>query len=501
MQKLLVCLLLVLCSNSAFAQSFDRIEGLGVDRANLTADQLKQRENKLLETQEFWVMRRPEMYEAPARIFDPQVWAWINRPNSCNADPYLIAAIGFTESAGRSDAVTNVKPQAVGWGQFIKKAMKEVGLKITEQKVTKEKPGWKGKGKKRKLVMKKVKETIIIDDRLDPEKSIAAVGMRLCNSYKVLGRFDLAVQAHHNGMGRLLDQLQLYTGEKVTEKNAAMIVAKYDLSFTKLFFDNTPYHKPKLYEFFNKIPNSGDTYYFKIKKAMEVLKLYEVSPVNYVALYQKYQTPFKADRISANRQWYFYRPEQFQRLQFQNLTAIVQANLNGRLVSLPQPWSSFGIMPRISGKSPIAEKDPENRMMYISAEPSVIGALLYAIDEVKRLQGAKFQPYEVNSMVRSIEYQERLKKTNGNAKTDLPIHTIGKAVDVPLKNVSKDMRRDLLFIFWEMDSVGLISYIDEDQQDTIHVVPHPDYEEFFNQVYMKSVGIEVNAYVDFSVLE
>jgi len=158
------------------------------------------------------------------------------------------------------------------------------------------------------------------------------------------------------------------------------------------------------------------------------------------------------------------------------------------LVPLPVPYAQYGLSPRLAGKSPIAERDPKNRQAYVASEPATVGLLIYIANEARLLAGRNFQAIEVNSLVRSEEYQGRLQGSNPNARTALPTHTIGKAFDLPLKGKSSAYRRDLLFILSDLESVGMLAFIPEGSQDTIHVVVHPEWEQFFTVVYQKATA-------------
>ncbi len=82
------------------------------------------------------------------------------------------------------------------------------------------------------------------------------------------------------------------------------------------------------------------------------------------------------------------------------------------------------------------------------------------------MQGKKFRPYEINSLVRTIATQFDLGDDKGSkASLVLPIHTIGKAFDFPVAGMDKDRLRDLLFILYDMDSHGMISYSPEYQTE------------------------------------
>jgi hypothetical protein len=506
MKKLLVSMLMALVCSPVAAQTLDRIPGLGKDRENLTDELLKIRYEAMLESQEFSLLRRADAERAPARIFDPAIAAIILKASSDHAVPAsLIRAVGFVESYGKHDAVSPTGP--VGWGQFTKAKAEEVGLRIrtVSRKVGVTKTECRGKGKRR--TCREVKRTITVrdrfDDRLDFAKAIQAVALSLARGHRTFGRWDFAVQEHHNGNGRIRKMLSIYTGQKVTNDNAAQIIRQHQITFTKLYFSNTPYFRTELYQYLLDIPDYGSTYSFRVLQAERLLNQYQSSPRLYSARFDMYRSHFKPDLVPTTRMWYFFRPEEVGRMRFANLKAIQDAAAAGRLVSLPQPWDKFGYLPRLSGTSPIAKKDLPNQNEYLRAEIPTIGLLLYVMNELKILQGSKFLPYETNSLVRTTQTQERLLDDPGTqASAGLPTHTWGKAVDFPVLGMSKNRVRDLHFILTELDSYGLISFNAEHQLVgkgrkkkkillTYHMVPHPDAAARFEQVYAQAVGHKV----------
>lgn len=77
------------------------------------------------------------------------------------------------------------------------------------------------------------------------------------------------------------------------------------------------------------------------------------------------------------------------------------ALLTGGLARLPDDPSSYNLEPRLTGPSPIGEKDLPNQTSYLAARPATIGALLEVASRVKR------GPIEITSLVRHSDYQSR----------------------------------------------------------------------------------------------
>jgi hypothetical protein len=511
MRKLLATMLIALSCVPAAAQTLDRILGLGIDRANLSTELLEIRARRIIDAGEFAVLRHPDSLNAPERLltgrFSELIDLWSNH---YNFDPDLVRAIAFVECRGLVLDCVSRKGWPQGPFQIDDKTMRD--MKLRKYTVTVPEPAtklvWKGKGKNRKQVVESYtkKTKVQVDERFDLDKVVQAVVKRLDLYRRIYaGRDDLATQIHHNGPGRMLEQIRLYTGNKdLKEKTVGEAVRQYGLTYAKVYFENTPYFRPKLNKYLTEIPDFGDTYWFNVSKARELLKLYREDPAAYRALYHSYRSPFKADGLSPNRMWYFFKPEDVWQMQFPDLDAIQDAVKTGRLVDLPEPWEKFGILPRLTGTSPIAEADLANQREYLRAETATIGAVLYIMSELRLLQGAKFKPYETNSLVRTSITQMTLRGITAQATATLPTHEWGKAIDFPVLGMDKGRVRDLLFILNELDSYGMISFVPEHALvgkgkkakrvlATYHVVPHPDPERqaIFVKAYEKAVGYSI----------
>lgn len=155
---------------------------------------------------------------------------------------------------------------------------------------------------------------------------------------------------------------------------------------------------------------------------------------------------------------------------------------NGGLAPLPHDPLRFNVTPRLDGPSPIGEKDLDRQVSYIAARPATIGALLDIASRVKS------GPVEVTSLVRHTEYQGALGSTNPNARTAVPMHTMGLAVDIALVNTPLETVREIRDVLVAMRDAGEILFIGERRQLVFHVVPHPSRLGHFHQVYAQALG-------------
>jgi hypothetical protein len=163
-------------------------------------------------------------------------------------------------------------------------------------------------------------------------------------------------------------------------------------------------------------------------------------------------------------------------------SAVERALYNGGLARLPSDPARYNLAPRVNGLYPIGEKDIENQLSYIAARPAAIGALLTVAARVKS------GPIEITSLVRHTEYQGALMKTNANATTPVPTHTMGLAFDIGLVNATPRQAYEIRDVLRKMRDAGDILFIGERQQLVFHVVPHPSRLGYFTDVYTRALG-------------
>jgi len=166
---------------------------------------------------------------------------------------------------------------------------------------------------------------------------------------------------------------------------------------------------------------------------------------------------------------------------FEDLEHLRRATESGELVAVSSVELPH-VHPRLSGTSPIAEKDLENQPLYVALRPAAMGML---IDIAQRVQ---YGPLELTSLVRTAEYQQALMRGNGNANTDVPTHAMGYAVDIGLKFMPPETAAELRRVLEEMRANGDIYFIAEANQLTFHIVPVPSRISNFEALYHQTVA-------------
>jgi hypothetical protein len=127
---------------------------------------------------------------------------------------------------------------------------------------------------------------------------------------------------------------------------------------------------------------------------------------------------------------------------------------------------------------------------YSVAERSTIGCLLFVARQLERLEGKKFKGVQTSNLVKLINDADPGGGTKKSLKadTELPMHSLGWAFDLPRKGLSKDQVRDLNFILTDLRYAGLLAVTDEGKQAAFHVVRNPTEANRFEQFYWDAVA-------------
>jgi hypothetical protein len=156
---------------------------------------------------------------------------------------------------------------------------------------------------------------------------------------------------------------------------------------------------------------------------------------------------------------------------------LLEALAQGELRFLPHRLELFNVAPRLSGRWPIGERDLQHQHLYLAARPAALGCLAHI---AARVSGG---PIEVTSLVRHRDYQSALQRTNVNAKTDLPMHTLGLAFDISVVNATLETARELRDVLRRMRQDGDLFFIAETRQFVLHVVPTPERATFYSDLF------------------
>lgn len=471
---------------SFFAPS-ERIEGIGVDRIDLRLDQLNFRVREMLDTQTFAIMRDPEAVSGAARIFSPELQRLFREAErECQLPQGLLQKIAYLESWGKSHAKSG--SGAVGIMQYIAETAQRDGLFVGWKKIRVPTGERRVRLRSGRMVKKPVLSTrlVFVDERLDPAKAIPAAARHLRRSYETFGSWDFSIAEYHMGKRGVLNLLSLVTGEEASEAKAREIIARRNLTYPKVFFDASPAHNEKVYRYLQSRKDYSATYYFRVVRSGELLELYQKDRGAFLALAESFKNKTKPKEKAKSRAYIHYTYDHASA--FSTPQDIEAALISGRLARMPDDPEFFGIKIGRDNGSPTGDGDLQSREIYEVAEPATIGMAIYIAYEMRRLEGKGFEPLEANSLAHLLWGQQRLvqfhKNTNARIDLSLHLHTLGKAIDFPLKHMDGKRADCLRFILEELQSLGLLSYErDGESRQTLHVVPTPRGVPFFERVY------------------
>jgi len=176
-------------------------------------------------------------------------------------DPGLIEGMVLLESAGRPDArASDDLEGAVGLTQILAEtATGLLGMHVEvkrSERLTRKLERARGPREAARLRAARAR----VDERFDPEKSLAATGRYLKTAMDEFGREDLAVVSYHMGIGNLQQVLGAYGDSEA--------------SYPQLYFDASPDRHPRAYRLLAGLGDDSKTYFWRVLASREVMRLY-----------------------------------------------------------------------------------------------------------------------------------------------------------------------------------------------------------------------------------
>ena len=181
--------------------------------------------------------------------------------DDAGVDPELIEGMVLLESAGRPDAIASDDLEgAVGLTQILAEtATNLLGMNVdvrASERLTRRLTRARGPREADRLRAKRRR----VDERFDPQKSLAATGRYLKLAKDEFGREDLAVVSYHMGIGNLQGVLGAYGDDEA--------------SYAQVFFDSSPDHHPRAYRLLTRLGDDSKTYFWRVLASEEVMRLY-----------------------------------------------------------------------------------------------------------------------------------------------------------------------------------------------------------------------------------
>src|SRR3954467_11632459 len=269
------------------------------------------------------------------------------------ADPDMLEAIVFLESAGRPEArASNDLTGAVGLTQIL--AQTGAGLLHMHvdlprsMRLTKQIGKAFSKGRRGQVARLRAQRRRA-DARFDPAKSLAATCHYLQFAKGKLGRDDLAVESYHMGVGNLQGALAAYGAG--------------DVSYVALYFGSTPLRHSRAFDRLAALGDDSATYLWRVLAAKQIMRLYRTHRPELARLQDLHARKATAEEV--------LHPRGSTRV-YATPAALARARARGTIPSLPRhdPQLPLRIDPGMGELAP-------HRTLYRGLSPEALAMLVY----------------------------------------------------------------------------------------------------------------------------
>ncbi len=450
-----------------------RLSGIGVDRAEITSTVLDERTTRMIRSQTFVIMREPQAAAGAERISNPRLQRIFRAAAAKSGLPAsLIAAIAYLESWGEPQAQSPAGPKGIM--QFSEATARSAGLRVvrvTRFKLTKERKLTRNKRGKPVYVTvtRKIPYTETVrDDRLNPERAVPAAANYLARLEAKFGGRDWAVFAYHCGEGCVSELLPLVEAALPRDKH---------LTVADMFFGANPARNRELFAAIQRQlqRDYSPTYWFRVKRAEELLNLYQTDRAAFRELAEDFRNPNNPERRANNRLLVWLKAED---TFYRSANDLMQAG-GKSLVKVVDDPEFFGFT------------IPRAQEQYLQASPAAIGTLLYIAFETRRLfealkpRGEHFVPLQVTELVSTTDRPAEA----GTFLVDpeFPEHATGHVFDIDRSNLPRGERECLNFILEDIGWNGYLGFI-QVTGDTLHIGCSPSSREFFALIFQDALA-------------
>ena len=462
-----------------------RLTGIGVARSEITPEILTARTQRMIQSQTFAIMREPLALAGAERITNPHLQQIFKKAALETGVPApLIAAIAYLESWGDSHAESPAGPKGIM--QFAEATGRSAGLRIvyaTRYKVVRNRqPVKKANGRPgyRTISHRTPYSVKVRDDRFVPDRAIFAAARYLARLRDKFGGQDWAVFAYHCGEGCVTEMLSL-TQEALGRPEAATVPA--------MFFAASPAQHHELYEAIERHMQRdySPTYWFRVKRAEELLNLYQTDRTAFRKLITEYRNPINPNRRANDRLAVWLKTED---LLYQSCDDLRRAQ-GKELAPVFEDPKYFGFSLNNLNQSAITAVDAANRDLYKLASPAAVGTLTYIAFETRRLfdaakpKGERWVPIDVAELVSTKDGP--LEAGGRGRSIEFPAHCSGQVFDIDLSGMPRGERECLSFILDELGWDGYLGFI-QVTGDTWHIGCSPSSREFFAQIFQEATA-------------
>jgi hypothetical protein len=467
-------------SGPDYFEPHHRVSGIGIERDDISKDLLDIRTERMIESQTFSIMRDPQAIPGAKRITGNAKLQALFRAAGARSGlpPSLIEAISYLESWGDPKAESPSGPKGIM--QISAATARSMGLKVavvTRYRITREKVAVKTRSgaTKYKTVSHKTPYTVTArDDRMSPDKAIPAAAVYLAGLEQKFGGRDWAVFAYHCGTGCV--------GEMLDLTRHARGIPSDQVTVPRMFFSANPAWNRELYQAIEQQMQRdySPTYYFRVRRAEQLLAMYRNSPKDFENLAATYKSDFISSGRAPHRLSVWLRRDD---LVFHNNDDI-RVDVGKRLARALDEPGYFGYMLSLAPEKPMLEAFSE-------ASPSALGTLMYIAFETRRLhdalkpKGEKFAPLRVVSLVAPEDSARDLLKNEGLS------HASGEVFDIDYSGMLPGELECLRFVLDDLGWDGYLGFIDVGR-DNLHIGCAPSTREFFATVFSEAATIKAS---------
>lgn len=407
--------------------------------------------------------------------YDPQIRAAAARHG---VDQSTLGALVFLESAGRPEAMAAGDPDgATGLGQILPSTATDLlGVRVDLQRsirVTRRIAAYdrrsltastakRGRAAARRATRLRAQRRRI-DERFDPARSLDAAARYLQIAEERFGREDFAAASYHMGIGNVREVIRRYVAPRRQGKTTAATVARYGLTYPRVFFDTTPVRNPRTYRLLQSFGDDSRTYLFRLEAAREIRRLWGEDLEELRRLNELHGAKASAEEV--------LRPRADNE-PYGSARDLRRAYDDGDLVALPSDPRLLGYrIDRRTGS--LARRLDARPALYRGLRRDALATLLYVAKETRRVTGRG--AIRVTSTVRDLGYQRLLLQSNPEATSGFSLHTTGYAFDLA-REPRRGQERALVAVLERLRSLRVVDWVYE--PTAIHVTVGPDGRRF-----------------------
>ncbi len=304
-------------------------------------------------------------------------------------DPGLLEALVFVESAGRPAVIAGGDPAtASGLTQILAQTGQSLlGMHIDlarSRRLTAQIDDAAARGQDARLA-RLVRARARIDDRFDPGKALAATVRYLQIAERRFGRWDLAFESYHMGIGNLQSVLNEYDSGRA-------------VPYVQLYFGTAPDHHPAAYHLLASFGDDSSLYYWRLLGAQRIMRMYRTDRgalARLVAL---------ETAVGSNAQ-VLHPPDRDR--PFGDPAALDRAYAVRAVLPLPSNAARLGLR-YDAGIGALASRLGFTPALYRGLRPPALDLLIALAARVRSLSGSPRSSLTVTSAVSDLRYQQLL---------------------------------------------------------------------------------------------